>query len=306
MASQEFFSPPCPCATIQGVGLICGILGQEVKAREDKRMVATGNPVPEIDACSPELARIKPTAAYAFRGTPLTGIRALHGRYLGQTAVLCASGPSLAAYRDDLLPPAWPRFAINEAITLLGRKATYWVLSDEPIVNGFYRHCPLSTRILAMHRASQLIPELCPNHWVRTVNSMDQIRDYGNGYEFFSRRTVLIGAIEMARYMGFSTLYIFGLDLFRTRSSYYFDGKEAIVSSERRSDEPYRVHGTRHNGEPIFQTPNLRNARDMLRKVRLSGLWDSIAMYAVGSPVSQQDAIPKLSWDEFQDLVRQV
>lgn len=255
--------------------------------------IAVSNPKPD-----------KPTRPFTFRETILTGLADLKDSHQHQTAVMCGSGPTFATYQNATIPKSWVRFALNETIRTLGENANYWVLSDEPIVNRFSRYCLPSTRILAMHRASQLINKTCAQHWIRTVNSMDEIRDYKNGYEFFSRRTILIGAIEMARWLGFTRIFIFGADFYRLQNAYYYDGTEAISQSERFVTQQQEVQGVRHNGSRIYQTRALFDASQMLLKMKRSGLWDNLSIHVVNSPVSQQEAIPKMGLDEFSAIIK--
>jgi len=251
--------------------------------------------------------------AHKFRRkTKLTGICDLKDTKKGKTAVVWCSGPTFADYKDTEIPEDWERFSVNETIKRDwsgwgGRNPEYWVLSDIPVVEKFSRHCPPDSTILAMHRATETIVARCPQNKIYTVNSMPDthIKTFDNGYEFFSRRTVLIGAVEMARYMGFKRFFVFGLDLFRLPSKYYYDGKDAITMGERRSPEKFQVRGkeNRYQGQRIYQTPNLRAARLMLGEVKKAGLWSDIDIHVVGSPISQQDTVPKMSKEEFENIL---
>ncbi len=247
------------------------------------------------------------------RNIRLTGIRELKNTEEGRTAVIWCSGPTFSQYDDTVIPDDWVRFSINETIKRDwdgwgGRNPDYWVLSDLPVVQKFSRHCPTDSTILAMHRATETIEKVCPRNKIYTVNSMGEkegVKDYGNGYEFFSRRTVMIGAVEMARYMGFKRFFVFGLDLFRLPSKYYYDGKDAIYMGERRSPAQFMVRtpGARHEGQRIYQTPNLRAARMMLAQVQKAGLWSDIEIHVVGSPCSHQDVVPKMSYEKFNEIL---
>lgn len=245
-----------------------------------------------------------PDPRFHFRGTQLSGICELKDKYSGETAAIWCSGPTFADYDDALVPSHFQRFAINETIRTHADKADWWVLSDQPIVDHFSQYCPEHVKILAMHRSSVEIHRRARAKQIWTVNSKDDPRDYGNGYEFYSRRTVAIGAVEMARFMGFRRAFLFGLDLFRLRASYYYDGANAISMSERRSGLQYVVRGgLQHKGQRIYQTPALRAARDALARVRKFGLWDEIDVFCVGSPNSQQESVPKISLEEFRSIV---
>lgn len=261
------------------------------------------------------MVAIKKEESYKFRrNIRLTGIRELKNTEKGKTAVIWCSGPTFSQYDDTSIPDDWVRFSINETIKRDwdgwgGRNPDYWVLSDLPVVQKFSRHCPTDSTILAMHRATETINKACPRNKIYTVNSMgeqDGIKDYGNGYEFFSRRTVMIGAVEMARYMGFKRFFVFGLDLFRLPSKYYYDGKDAIWMGERRSPAQFmiRTPGAKHEGQRIYQTPNLRAARMMLGQIHQCDLWGNIEIHVVGSPHSHQDSVPKMSYDEFNIILR--
>ena len=259
------------------------------------------------------MVETKTQEAYKFRRkTRLTGICDLKDTKKGKTAVIWCSGPTFSSYKDTEIPEDWERFSVNETIKRDwpgwgGRNPEYWVLSDIPVVEKFFRHCPPESTILAMHRATETIVDRCPKNKIYTVNSMPdtQIKTFDNGYEFFSRRTVMIGAVEMARYMGFNRFFVFGLDLFRLPSKYYYDGKEAIWMGERRSPEKFLIRGkdNRCEGQRIYQTPNLRGARLMLWEVKKAGLWSDIDIHVVGSPISQQDTVPKMSKEAFEKIL---
>ena len=263
---------------------------------------------------------------YEFRRkVKLTGIRSLKGKDEGKTAVIWCSGPTFSTYDDSEIPDDWVRFSINETIQCnwpgwKGRNPEYWVLSDLPVVEKFAKHCPTDSTILAMHRATETINKVCPRNKIYTVNSVGllsreqaehmampgtYIKTFDNGYEFFSRRTVMIGAVEMARYMGFTRFFVFGLDLFRLPSKYYYDGKDAIWMGERRSPQQFmiRTPGARHEGQRIYQTPNLRAARMMLHEVKKAKLWSDIEIHVVGSPYSQQDTVPKMDRLTFSGIL---
>ncbi len=259
------------------------------------------------------MVETKKEDAYKFRRhVKLTGIRSLKGKDEGRTAVIWCSGPTFSSYDDSEIPDDWVRFSINETIKRNwdgwdGRNPEYWVLSDLPVVEKFAKHCPTDSTILAMHRATETINRVCPKNKIYTVNSMPDthIKTFDNGYEFFSRRTVMIGAVEMARYMGFKRFFVFGLDLFRLPSKYYYDGTDAIWMGERRSPQQFmiRTPGVKHDGQRIYQTPNLRAARMMLNEVKKAKLWSDIDIHVVGSPHSQQDTVPKMDRNTFDDVL---
>jgi hypothetical protein len=239
---------------------------------------------------------------YFFRRskTPLTGINDLKGKYAGKTAVFWCSGPTFATYDNARVPEDWVRFSINETIRTHGNQADFWVLSDQVIVDRFATMCPEDVWILAMHASTDTIAAKCPRNKVWTVNSMDEIKDFANGYEFFSRRTVLIGGVEMARYMGFTRFFVFGLDLFRLRRSYYYDGAEAIAMADRGAKNEHMVRTlNRHEGQRIYQSPHLRQARLTLESTAMRKLWAGLDIHVVGSPLSCQSAVPKMSWEDF-------
>jgi len=117
-------------------------------------------------------------------------------------------------------------------------------------------------------------------------------REYDNGYEFFSRGTVLIGAIEMARYMGIEEFYIFGLDCYRTKDSYYYDNRTPEHGTER------NIHNAKRDGDR-YVTYRLKRMISALNIVKSSGLWEGISVYCVNSPQSMQTAVPKMTLEDF-------
>lgn len=229
-----------------------------------------------------------------------TGIEDLKGLYPESTAVICCSGTTLKEYDDARVPASWPRFAVNEAIRKLGERASFWVLSDDPIVLEYGALCPATTKVLCMHEATKTIRRHVQASPIYTVQSVGRLSEVVDGYAFYSRGTVLIGAVEMARYMGFTRFFVFGLDCYRLRTEYYYDGRRPLVLSENTVHDLYKVRKGVPPEAKLYVTPRLKNMREKLDFARSSGLWDDIEIYCVGSPWSQQDAIPKLSWDEFE------
>lgn len=232
----------------------------------------------------------------------LSGIAALKGKYAGQTAVLCCSGTTLNRYNDDLPPRHWPRFAINEAVKKLGPAANFWVLADDPIVHEYAKHCFPSTTVLCMHQATRIIRELCKSRTIHTVESMPKPGRYDNGFQFYSRGTVMIGAVEMARYMGFTRFFVFGLDCFREKNLYYYDGRTPLSNAENDFREEQRITSGVTPGSRIYVTPRLKNMIERLDIVRDSGLWAGVEIWCVDSPDSQQRGIPKMSIGDFAKI----
>jgi hypothetical protein len=240
------------------------------------------------------------------RGAPLTGISELKNSRKDQSAVVCGSGPTLndADALINAVPGGWPIVAVNEAIRKLGSKATYWVLSDTPILREYARYCPPDVTVLAMHDASVDAHRVLPNNIVLTVESQAESKDYDDGINFFSRGTVLIGAIEMLRYMGVGRFFCLGLDCYRTKKLYYYDGrKPAALSGQRTSfKDEVRLEGSKRS-ICVWVTPKLVRMIEKISEAMASGLWDKIEVLCVNSPYSQQTAIRKLSGDEFLSLV---
>ena len=220
-----------------------------------------------------------------FGKVKLTGIGDLEGVHTGDAAVLLCDGPTLDDYDDRVPPRHWRRFAIAGAIERVRERADYWVVSDVQDVERYAPACPRSVKILAMHEATTVIHQACPGFRIRTVNSMSEPREYGNGYEFYSRGTLVIGCVEMARYMGIRKAFVFGLDL--------FDPPE---DEKPWTFDPQRPHRGRYRGAVAAKH---RRAVEKLRAARDSELWDGLELHAVGSPLSPQDAIPALSWEQF-------
>jgi hypothetical protein len=238
-----------------------------------------------------------------FRGTKLTGLEDVKDTLLGRDLVITCSGPSFESYDDHLIPPHVLRVAINESIKVFddaSRPPEYWVFSDQPIIREYHQFHHETTRLLVMHEATQTFRKYLPNAHAHTVNSMAKIKEYDNPYQFYSRGTVLIGAIEMLRYMGAGRIFVFGCDFFRTDNAYYFDKeKRPRFSAEEQLLEAERI---RFDGLPadvnLYATPNLRKMTDKMNKISAAGLWDKLEAYCVASPWSQQNALEKITFEE--------
>jgi hypothetical protein len=232
----------------------------------------------------------------------LNGITDLRGSLDGQTIVVCCSGTSLRDYDDSIAPRSWPRFAVNEAIRALGEDATYWVLADSPIIHEYAEFCLRGTAVLAMHEAGNEMRRMkqLAGRKLHTVDSIAQPVDCADGYRFYSRGTVLIGALEMARYMGAKRAFVFGLDCYRTPAAYYYDNRKPLVNSERLCLIHQRVQDL-----PIaaYVTDRIRRMIEKLDQYVASGLAAGLEVHCVGSPYSQQRAFPKMAREEFVALV---
>lgn len=240
---------------------------------------------------------------FRYAGRELSGINELKDTHKGETAIICAAGTTLREYDDSWAPKEWARFAVNEAIVKLGEAADFWVLADTPIVHEYADKCPKNTVALVMRQATALVDKI-PAKKCYTVDSMAEVKRFTNGYQFFSRGTVLIGAIEMARFMGFKRFFIFGLDCFRTYEAYYFDDRRPIYASEsRRPPECDRVRTGVPPSVRIYVTPKLKKMIVKLREAKEAGLWKDLELWCVNSPYSQQDAIPKMTREEFLALI---
>lgn len=236
---------------------------------------------------------------YRAFGRELTGINALKGRRKGSSGIILCSGPTLKNL--DLGKIETKRatlFAVNEAIGKAGSLADFWVCADDEIVVQYASKCPASTKILAMRQAVRYVPGHLPKKQTYTVDSMSDPKEFGNGYQFWSRGTVLIGAIEMGRFMGIDEFYIFGLDCFRTRTDYYYDGRKPQFATEHKLLDSERVRKT-VTGEGLWITAKLKRMIEKLDITVKQGLWDDIDIWCVNSPDSQQNAIPKITMAEF-------
>jgi hypothetical protein len=202
------------------------------------------------------------------------------------------------------VPKSWKRFAVNEAIRGLGDKADYWVLSDEEIVHEYAGICPRSTTILAMNRSTRIIHRRCKDNKIYTVESTAKTKNYDNGFEFFSRGTVMIGAIEMARYMGINKFFVFGLDCFRLKNQYYYDKRKPISFTENNVTEHHRVRMALPPHVRIWVTPKLKKMILKLKETVDSRLWEDVEVWCVDSPYSQQTSIPKMTLEEFQERTK--
>lgn len=233
-----------------------------------------------------------------FRGTALTGLEDVKDALAGRDIVITCSGPSFEAYDDQLIPSHVIRVAINETIAIFdddNRPADYWVFSDQPIIEEYHKYHHKNTRLLVMHEATQTFRNYLPGADAHTVNSMARIQEYDNPYQFYSRGTVLIGAIEMLRYMGARRFFVFGCDFYRTQDAYYFDQeKQPRFAAEARLLDTERIQ---FEGLPddvrLYATPNLRKMSDKMNRIKAAGLWDNLEAYCVASPWSQQNALEK-------------
>lgn len=237
---------------------------------------------------------------YMFRDTKLTGIGKLKNIHQGRKVALCCSGTTFENYEDSNVPGDFLRVAVNEAIRKLSDVADYWVLSDIPIVLEYAHFVKPQTTVLAMHESSTKINRFCKTaKAIYTVDSMPKPGKYDNPYEFYSRGTVMIGAIEMLRFMGVREFFVFGLDCFALRDKYYYDGRRPVPLSEKRINQATRIKRDLPPEVRIFLTPRLSNMVKKLDEVAASKLWQDTEVFCVASPYSQQKAIPKMSLDEF-------
>lgn len=243
------------------------------------------------------------TQVYRHGATVLSGITHLKNSYKDESAVFCCSGTTFGEYDDSWAPKTYKRFAINEAIRKL-RSADFWVLSDNAIVHDYTQYCPEQTEVLCMHEATEIIRKRCRQaKQIHTVESMPKVRDYDNGFEFYSRGTVLIGAIEMARYMGFKKCFVFGCDCYRLKQQYYYDNRKPVPITEKQFDARKPERGNFPRDVKIYVTTRLRNMIDKLNVIRDSGLWSDLELYCVNSPWSQQQVMRKITVDEFKQIV---
>lgn len=241
-------------------------------------------------------------AVYRIGEVKISGLKAMRNAHEGKTAVIVCSGTSVKDLDIAEIPDHAVTFAVNEGITKLGERADYWVLSDNQIVLEYADKCPEGTTVLCMHEATRIIHRYCKKQTVFTVQSMSRVREYDNEFEFFSRGTVMIGGIEMARYMGIKRFFIFGLDCFRHRDAYYFDNRKPKTFTENQVGEFCRVVGGVPAGARIYVTPRLRRMVEKLEEVRVSGLWKGTQLYCVNSPLSQQRSIPLITMEQFHEM----
>lgn len=249
----------------------------------------------------------KGKAVYRYSGKRLTGINELKG-CIKTPVVILGSGTSLRKLDWRWIPAGWPVFAVNEAVACKPGRNDYWVLSDKPIVREYGGKVAPVTTILAMHEATHTIEAACPKNKIYTTNSMSEVKPYRNGYEFFSRGTVLIGAIEMAKWMGAKEFYIFGLDCYRheggIQGGYYFDGRRPKVATEHLQIDRERVR-LRGQGAPrIYVTRRLAKMINRLKAAKDAGLWKKIKVHCVNSPWSQNGVFPHMTAEEFQEIAK--
>ena len=256
--------------------------------------------------CGQKLRQKEKIVVYRHGGKELSGIVEMRGTHKGRTAAICCSGTTLRDLDLNIIPEEWIKVGVNEGIRKLGAMADHWVLSDTPIVRQYSKICPSGVHILAMHQATLTIEAACPKNKVSTVESKMESRNFDNGYLFFSRGTVLIGAIEMLRYMGIRKIYIFGCDCFRKEGDdgYYYDGRKPPLTSERMTYPFERVTSkTVPHTERLYVTVRLKRMIIKLQEAKESGLWDKMKIYAVNTPYSQQTAMPLIDLEEFAQHV---
>ena len=238
-------------------------------------------------------------------GVKLSGIAELKGS-AKRPVVVCGSGTTLNDLDLSEIPDDWIVVAVNEAIRKLTNRADYWVHSDRPISQGYGRFVnPERTTVLAMHDAVLYAEQCCPKRTkIYTTMSHAVVKAYDDGTNFFSRGTVLIGAVEMLRYLGARKFYCFGLDCFRTHDQYYYDGRKHPLSSERQTWNTEQVMSDIPPGVRIWVTSRLKRMVVKLRETVESGLWEKIEIWCVNSPYSQQKSIPLMDMDEFREHVK--
>jgi hypothetical protein len=242
---------------------------------------------------------------YRVAGTKITGINSLKDTRLGETAVICCAGTSLEEYDDSIAPRSWARFAVNAGISKLRESADYWVFSDDPIVHEYYKLAHSGLTILCMQQAVPIVDRFFSGKVkaVYTTESMSKPARYDNGFQFYSRGTVLIGAIEMARWIGFRRFFVFGLDCYRRSDKYYHDGRKPLSYSENVYVEEQRIY--KGVQKPVYVTPKLKRMIEKLDEVKHAHLWDEVEVWCVNSPWSQQDTIQKMTLPEFRAICSQ-
>lgn len=229
---------------------------------------------------------------FRYAGRKLTGVGKLKGKHSGRPAIIACSGPTFELFNLSWITPGTIVFSVNETIRKLGDSATYWVLADPPIIDEYKEFCPASVTVLAMRQAASFA-NLKTHHEVYTVNSLREIKDYDNGYEFFSRGTVMIGAVELGRWFGIRDFYVFGLDCYRTETQYYYDNRVHPVSSENVANKAHRVK------DGVYVTQKLKKMIVKLEETKKSGLWDNINVWCLNSPDSQQKSVEHMDLGDF-------
>lgn len=212
-------------------------------------------------------------------------------------AIIFASGPTLSEVGEEDLKKMGrlPIFGINEVVRDF--EPDWWITSDQTSVTRYAKYVKTNTRVLTTHRACHWIEAALPEHvkgdTLLSVLAAPQVQEYDNPFEFYSRRTTAIAAIEFLRYAGFKTIYVFGLDHFCTDSMYYYFGNDGMKRPKR---TPKVVQ--HYKGDRVKVTPTLEAGAVALESAN-EKLWDKIDVVIVNSPMAMIDGFEHLTKDEF-------
>lgn len=200
--------------------------------------------------------------------------------------IICFPGLTLVDYDDTVAPRDWVRIGVNSAIRVIAETARAWLVADARVLPDYRR---------------LVGPDVA---WWATRKTADAVSRKGEVAGETKHHVATTAALELAAVLGCTRVFCFGLDCYRTKHEYYFDGSRPRDAAERRRKASTRIRGVVLGvSEQIYQTDALRDAARALETMKAAqNLWD-MECWCVGSPYSQQRAIPKLEAEDWLQLV---
>lgn len=167
----------------------------------------------------------------------MIGIGRFYNRHEGQTALLVGNGPNLCK-----TPPEWfsgyPSFGLNTIHLYEGWKPTYWCGVDKRVYQEFGE--AIATKL---YETPKFVPSPKLDHWKGNkfyrfitragalvdpqmpANTPEALTTYGIAY-----RNVMHVAMQLAYYMGFTTMLMIGVQHKLGEMRQHFWGEDAGMS----------------------------------------------------------------------------
>lgn len=203
-----------------------------------------------------------------------------------KSAVILLPGLTLMDYDNELIPAAWPRIAVNSALRVVAEDATAWLVSDERVIPDYWRLAGATV-----------------SWWGTKDTARDVQRRVTIGGET-KESCPPVAALEIAQKLGCERAFFFGLDCYRTRDEYYFDGGRPRDRAERRCKRSTRLRNVDLPlADQIYITDALKAVIEGLAEAKKRhNLW-GMEVWSVASPKSCQKTITAMESEDFFQLV---